>query len=859
LRITATLLALVWAIAASCAPRKVYPQPVSAPLAGGGAPTSGRPANVHVPRTHVHAFKPWSQGMVADTGTAFAGKTAVVTMEIPDDATMAQLVLANQGAKDFTLAVGSIWGSSRLFALGYTGATYGLTPYDDAGVAVTHMQPFSFGAGGADVSPSPGPWPSPPASGVSLTTMAPASPGSTSLMFGAGLACPPDGSTVVTVSNPASHDPAFAPGTTTAAGGCASGGAGTIAISRAPRKPVPRGQTVYFLPPNITVAASHHRPLQDALIYSDWVPIQTYPRLDGPFFAGMTMLDRGSALGGAISAVGATSITLSGDLSQDIPAGTALQACLTATTSGTVTPNATLQFAANSNIAPGQRVFPGRNTDPTYAWPANAVASASTSGGATKVVLASPLPEWNGSARIGAGSTFTFLQPVTVTAPALTGQSAFYVSTSDARKLAAGWTAWAGGGSNGFAGTIGSIDASTGRITMSGNLISALPASQTVYFVAATAATTAPAMASIELRFAAPVANMVSGMTAVHAHIPAGDYIFRPTGTTADLVYAPTSTIGGGSIVHLCNTVTTSAVSPAGQADIHFSRTTYPNRLVTLRLNYAGSPTHANFFAQNIDLEARWVNLPGVPQRWLGYACAATSGVLKAADIGNTDAGGCHLLNWTPVFAVKFYTPGRGIDIVTVGDSHFEGDTTTGSYANFGNRLAALLNHPGVLPVWPVNLGWGGQPSRVYGPNAYPLISDLKPSVVAIQFTTANDGTTEAAREGMRATANAIARLVKGYGGLPILMADYQRQQYGVTVNGSPREAIRLEGAALIDSLASHGSAPAFDPNPILADPMNGPAWLSPKLSWDGVHANDLGHAALATALEPVVCGNLHC
>ena len=394
------------------------------------------PTLYQVPRTHIHAWKPFPSTMYQDSsGSLYSGKTAYAAIEIPDDATMAQVVFGNQFGATYSITAGSIWGSSQIAAPGYTGTTPGVTPYDASGNALTQMAPLSFGNGGADSTPNFGGSTAAPAINVNFptsSTLTSAASGTMLNMATSGFTCPAAGASISNVSTASTAAPLFFPQTVVAS---CNASTGTILTNLVLRTTVPVSTTIYFAPPGITVAASSQPPLAQ-LTFSDWTPIQTYPRIDGPVAAGNSILVGGTALSGTVSSIAAKSISMSTPLSADIPPGTAVQACVAGTTSATITPNYTLQFASNANIQPGMYVtntslyFNSSVSAAPYDWPANTVASVATATNTT-VTLTNPLPNNNGGTSFGSGSAFTFFQPTTVTSAALSGQGRYHRGIDD--------------------------------------------------------------------------------------------------------------------------------------------------------------------------------------------------------------------------------------------------------------------------------------------------------------------------------------------------------------------------------------------------------------------------------------------
>ena len=359
------------------------------------------------------------------------------------------------------------------------------------------------------------------------------------------------------------------------------------------------------------------------------------------------------------------------------------------------------------------------------------------------------------------------------------------------------------------------------------------------------ATTNAVANVSIMPSYASPPANVYQGATVVGAGIDPNTYVWE-FGSIA-FTHPPSATFADGQTIYFCNGVTTSADSAAGQPNINFATTTWPNRLLLIRMNWASA--NVPFFGETSNALANAANLPGTPLRMFGGRCAfGTDGVLNVSAISDTGGSCSEVAPWAPVWAIRTYSPRRGITLAVVGDSHFEGDTTPSQLGSFAARAAALLNRPSTLPVSLMNLAWGGQPSYVYGPKAMQMIQSSKPEIVVIQQTTPNDTSSASAIASMQATAESIADYVRSYGGLPVLAPDYQRQTFGCSTVFPASDALRLNAETLLLSAAKAGT-PVIDLPSFIGDPVNGATFFAPGASYDCIHANDNGHALMAGGL----------
>ncbi len=825
--------------------------------------------NYQVPRTHIGVWKPYGEAQSIDTGGSLNGKTSYGLVEIPADATQVQFVFGNAGNNAYTISAASAWGTSQVAPAGSSLATPGISLYDQNGNALTGMALLSFGNGGADSSPDFGWSQSVPAVSTSLTTASSSPSGATSINFATNFTCPANGSKILIIGSTGTNPVLYAQDFVSS---CVSA-TGVLTATKNNKQTIPSGTTVYFEPPNFTVPANAAAP-ETALYFSDWSPVQTYPRLDGPIRTGETILVGGSPISGTVSSLGATSATLSANLAADIPAKSTIQACQVGVTTATVTPNTQIVFNSNTAIVSGMIFAPVAFYNPAsgvsgaFDWLPNTVASVSQSA-QTTVTAANPISAANAGTNWTSGTTFYFFVPgVTVAANAAAGQNQFTVNSTTG--LSVGMTAFSSANNN-TPGTISAISGNT--ITMSSNLTNGngvngvLAGAPIVFYTTATVNTTS--VQNINLTFSSTPPNTLVGMQIVGANIPANDTVYSVNATTITLDYQPSATLNSGSTVYVCETMTTSADSPAGQANISLPYTTYPNKLLAFRMDHTGSYTNDwnnvgnmpsamyNMQFANGSNPAFVYNSESVyaPTRYvvLGGNCA-TEGVLNYSGIGN-GAGGCGNGFTIVPYAIKVYSPARGVVMQIVGDSHFAGDTTPATAnGTFVGQAADYFRNTTTLPVYYLNSGRGGQPSMVYFNDAVQMTKSLHPSIVAIQYTTPNDDGQVYLTDVSNMTGQAIglASLVQQYGGLPIVVSDYQRQAIGISSESTTSQTFRLYGETQLNNDAAAGF-PTMDLSAITGNATWGQLYFCGYCSLDGIHNDTYGHGLIAQSLEKLL------
>jgi hypothetical protein len=104
----------------------------------------------------------------------------------------------------------------------------------------------------------------------------------------------------------------------------------------------------------------------------------------------------------------------------------------------------------------------------------------------------------------------------------------------------------------------------------------------------------------------------------------------------------------------------------------------------------------------------------------------------------------------------------------------------------------------------------------------------------------------------MTGQATGLAALVQGYGGLPILVSDYQRQAIGISAEGTALQTFRLYGENQLNADAAAG-LPTLDLPAITGNTIWGSLYFCAYCSLDGIHNDQYGHGLIAKVLEKML------
>jgi hypothetical protein len=215
------------------------------------------------------------------------------------------------------------------------------------------------------------------------------------------------------------------------------------------------------------------------------------------------------------------------------------------------------------------------------------------------------------------------------------------------------------------------------------------------------------------------------------------------------------------------------------------------------------------------------------------------------------------------VSCVQFLTRNEGIVGMAAGDSHHQGTSTTTQYWNYLLRSTVELNarYAGHIPFGYWSTAQGGAGSEWFFSCLTNVLNIARPSFVVLPGWTYNEININ---EHADHTANLTflsrllmtAEICVQAGIIPIFLTPFPRDAAAMT-------PVRL-GAwlALRDSILSlqANGAIVLDAASILARQSNGvmDGTYRPEYTDDTVHPNNTGHAAIASALTPIIeriCG----
>jgi hypothetical protein len=355
--------------------------------------------------------------------------------------------------------------------------------------------------------------------------------------------------------------------------------------------------------------------------------------------------------------------------------------------------------------------------------------------------------------------------------------------------------------------------------------------------------------------------NFINGMVTVAPGVPLSPVTYASTGL--QLNKSVTGTVASGTVLPLCVPVTPIASAASGSNTLTFTQTTYPKTLLTMRTN-VGS-TAANYASETAMGTANWVQLTG-QGNYLGYKCSiGVDGVLNNSSLSNS-SGNCSNAGIILPYAILYYSPTKGVNVIWTGDSHWSGTTTSGAKAPMFARLAGMLTTTTLtpysqpvsatrVPVAFANMAWAGTGAQWYAAQAVPIIKAVPKSLAFIQGTTPNGvGSFNAFYNGMQVgIANALAALVQKSGGVPFILDDYPRQKAGCNygdTSATGNDKYRLQWQAQLNSRAN-AAGYGFDFAANDVDPVWGASYHNPSYTFDCVHMDDIGHQAAAVNVYP--------
>jgi lysophospholipase L1-like esterase len=253
---------------------------------------------------------------------------------------------------------------------------------------------------------------------------------------------------------------------------------------------------------------------------------------------------------------------------------------------------------------------------------------------------------------------------------------------------------------------------------------------------------------------------------------------------------------------------------------------------------------------RGVSCHPRWIgSLPAAGWEWTTRS-SATDIVTAPPAVATGEWNG-----FSPIVGLTYLTRRPGVLLVSGGDSHFDGTTTSVAFNNFAFLAARQANHPGVCPVGYMNLAMGGRSSNTFWPVLNRIVDALHPGIVLLQSWTANDGgASPQAEDKYWDRLSVTMEAVRGYGGVPVMVTPFPRDPKAMA-NPAVRAgwqaararvlAMGAAGAPIVDAGAQVGARDA--------DGLTGTYRTDIAASIDAIHPDDLGHALIAGAAAPVI------
>ncbi len=216
-----------------------------------------------------------------------------------------------------------------------------------------------------------------------------------------------------------------------------------------------------------------------------------------------------------------------------------------------------------------------------------------------------------------------------------------------------------------------------------------------------------------------------------------------------------------------------------------------------------------------------------------------------------------------PVSCVQFLTKKPGVIGMVAGDSHHQGTSTTTQFWNYllQSTVELGVRHLGDIPFGYWSTAQGGADSQSFFNALANVLPVAQPSFVVLPGWTYND-LSDSVHADRLADDIFFARLLMAaetcvhQGATPIFLTPFPRDLGGMTsVQVQPWRGLR----ASILTLRQIGAI-VIDATQLLGHTLNGQfdgTYLS-QYSNDHAHPNDLGHAAIANELTPIIerlCG----
>ncbi len=829
---------------------------------------------LRVPPGGIQAWHPVGYGSTrsTDSGGLLTSRTSIVIGEVPFRFLAMRVGFFNLTNAAFPITNCGVTGSSQFGGAG-VGTNNPVTPWNASGVALTGIMPCSFGNAGADVPPNQY-WTAsnPPANALVLISTGATTSGSKTATFSTADSMLVTVGQVAVVLDPpnCNYSPQFVSSVNT--------GTGVVTFSDTANVGCSTGTAYYFLAPGITVPApttatySGGQTTNPARVWSDWLYAPSYARIDSPTTSATTLIVDGLSDNPTISAVTSTQVSFGTGLTAAVPMGTGVRFCRATTTSGTITPNFVIPFAAPvANVAAGWMAIVGQafTSWPTTLTPGFFFTSpvASNDGGGN-ITLTNPIaPFMAGGSETWTTPSVTFYTTTTGVGTSASGQKVITVASTTGFVADGSQRAYGTGIPTGSGAVITAVNPGV-SITITNNLTANIVAGEPVNVMQGATANNVTGRGSVTTIL---TTNILTGYSIIGTGWPSiasgGSVIQRTSGGSQFVSQSPFSTINSGSAVQVCSTaLKTSAYAGAGATALSFDTTNFPEYLFQVRVN-VGAGALTNVVSWGDFYGGAWANQTGFGQIAAYRSNSSTFCVVVPTNCGDA-TGMAGTIGSIPFDVVEFLTEDFSVLAVITGDSTMQGNgnISDNSY-NLCAVWAALASRP-ALPVSCMNLAYGGQASNLYFPLTQQFAS-LQPSVWMAQGIALNDNNNSSNSTNVDGgyqmglgQAAAFVGQARNARAFPVLITSPARQCYGTSSAATTAETNRETGNASLLALAATGTL-VLDFSALLADPANSNFSLQSLVTGDCVHPNMSGHklgggtpggtTGLFTALQPYV------
>lgn len=795
---------------------------------------------------------PWHPSHEGSTSTTFysqtGGRDSLGAIEAPDDYVAVQFVFANFSGSAAWGVQGVASASASYGAT--TTSTPGITPYDGFGTAQTAMLPITFNQAGAWSTPwngLPQTFTGSASSGVNVIALATtgAATGATSLPFASTTAGLVQGGGLVPVAGMYAYDGL----------GCIQAGTKVTAVTSTSITISPgvssstacaSGQSIYFAWPSTlaltqSVGVTPNAPAP-ALTYSDWIPIQSAPRVDGGEVAGMAVSGTNIPAGDTIASLTNTTVTLAQAPSGTIAAGTAITFSAAPTVSAAVAQGYVLHVSSTFGIKAGS-VITGAN----IASSTNVVETGSDVSG-PYIRLSQPI-----SGAVAPGEHITASLTASLISAASSASPVLQFASTTAKPLllfravaSGGDTAWIIPGNAALQAGLGLPIANFFDGPQSGG-----NAKDTLNYIANAGNGNGP-VASYNFGLVYAVNFLTIHKGVVVAVVGDSHYAGDTTATNnANFVARAAAALDSPTVpvAFLHSAFGGETMNQFGWMAENWIRTVQPGVVVLDGYTYnnvAGVDSVGDYLMRVQALIHDVQSYGGVaivgsdfprqsPYVWSAYTTAAVNNsttVPIAASYASYIGG----------------SAGANISGLAISGPGIPSGTTATITKESGAANVITLSQPATIPA--------GSILRL----DQMTVATTTTSSTSVTFTTpppigeagltayvngaALSGTlsvTQGSTTGTFTTAQSLPA------GTVVSLGTTVQAQTGPVAS---QQAAQI--AAGIINMAAGGSIQTFDTLPILEDPAN-PTWYLPQYTLDGIHANDNGHAALAAAFEPLL------